>query len=210
MLQDDEGQYINLGHALIFEGSILVYDPQHNIAQWVPVRGASASLAMMELCMANDLSNMVPLPYSKFEPVRLPAPEIVKGVPAGAESNMDSLGVEDSGDEWDKTEVNIWSCCPTPTTKVGPTWAEVHTTVQEEEMLKSRTQLGRILLVDNWLGCGGGGLGQGRRWSAHSGAPVQSIPHSRGSKPGRSDGRIGGRGNYGIICGRGTTSRTCG
>ena len=48
MLQDDEGQYVNLGHALIFEGSMLVYDPQCDIAQWVPVWGASASLTMME------------------------------------------------------------------------------------------------------------------------------------------------------------------
>ena len=37
MLQDDEGQYTNSAHALKFEGSMLIYDPQHNIAQWVPV-----------------------------------------------------------------------------------------------------------------------------------------------------------------------------
>ena len=45
----------------------------------------------------NDLSNMVPSPYSEVEPVRPPSPEIVKGIPAGAESDTDSLGVEDSG-----------------------------------------------------------------------------------------------------------------
>ena len=45
---------------------------------------------------ANDLSNMVPSPYSEFEPVRPLSPEIIKGVPAGAKSDMDSLGVEDS------------------------------------------------------------------------------------------------------------------
>ena len=80
--------------------------------------GASASLTMMELCAANDLSNLVPSPYSEFEPVRPPSPEIIKGVPVGAESNTDSLGVEDSGDEWDKTEVSVWSCCPTPTSSI--------------------------------------------------------------------------------------------
>ena len=138
MLQDDEGQYVNSGHALIFEGSMLVYDRQCNIAQWVPVWGSVCLLTMMELCTVNDLSNIVPSPYSEFEPVRLPSPEIVKGLPAGAESDTDSLGVEDSGDEWDKTEVGVWSCCPTPTTKVGPTWVEVHTTAQEEEMLKKQ------------------------------------------------------------------------
>ena len=49
MLQDDKGQYTNSGHAIIFEGSMLVYDAQRDIAQWVPVRGASAALTMTEL-----------------------------------------------------------------------------------------------------------------------------------------------------------------
>ena len=51
MLQDDKGEYTNSGHAIIFEGSMLVYDPQCDIAQWVPVWGASAALTMTELCM---------------------------------------------------------------------------------------------------------------------------------------------------------------
>ena len=114
---------------------MLVYDPQCDIAQWVPVWGASASLMMTELCMANDLSNMVPLSYSKVEPVRPPSPEIVKGILAGAESDTGSL-VIDSGDEWDKTEVRVWLHCPTVTAKIGPTWVEVHTATQEEEMVK--------------------------------------------------------------------------
>ena len=62
---------------------------------------------MMELCAVNDLNNMVPSPYDGFEPVRLPSPEVFKGIPAGAESDMDSLGVEDSGDEWDKKELGV-------------------------------------------------------------------------------------------------------
>ena len=37
MLQDDKEEYPYSGHALIFEGSMLVYDPQRDIAQWVPV-----------------------------------------------------------------------------------------------------------------------------------------------------------------------------
>ena len=137
MLQDDKGQYPNSGHALIFEGSMLVYDPQHDIVQWVPVWGMSATLTMMELCVANNLNNMVPLPYSEVEPVRPPSPKIVKGIPAGAKSDMDSLAI-DSRDEWDKAEVGVWSCCPTPMAKIGPTWAEVHTAAQEEEVIKKQ------------------------------------------------------------------------
>ena len=38
MLQDDKGEYPHLGRTLIFEGSMLVYDHQRDIAQWVPMR----------------------------------------------------------------------------------------------------------------------------------------------------------------------------
>ena len=57
MLQDDKGQYPHSGHALIFEGSMLVYDPQQDIAQWVPICGTSATLTMPELRVAYDLNN---------------------------------------------------------------------------------------------------------------------------------------------------------
>ena len=137
MLQDDKGEYTNSGCAIIFEGSMLVYDPQCDIAQWVPVWGASAALTMTELCMANDLSNMVPSPNSEAEPVRPPSPKIVKGVLAGAEIDTDS-SVIDSGDEWDKMEVGVWQHCPTLTVKIGPTWVEVHAAMQEEEMIQNR------------------------------------------------------------------------
>ena len=97
MIQDDKGQYANSGHALIFEGSILVYDPQCDTAQWVPVQGMSAALMMTELRMSNDLGNMVPSTHSKVELVRPLSPKIVKGIPAGTESDMSS-SVIDSGD----------------------------------------------------------------------------------------------------------------
>ena len=139
ILQDDEGQYANSAHTLKFEGSMFIYDPQRDIAQWVPVWEASASLTMMELCTANDLNNMMPSPYEGVEPIRQPSPQLVKGIPAGAKSDMDSMEGEDSGDEWDKKESSIWSCCPSPPTKVGPTWVEVHATAQEQEVLDKQT-----------------------------------------------------------------------
>ena len=103
MLQDDKGQYPHSGHAPIFEGYMLVYDPQRDIAQWVPIRGMSATLTMVELHTANDLNNMVLSPSIELELVRPPAPEIVKGIPGGTVSDMNSSAI-DSGDEWDKTE----------------------------------------------------------------------------------------------------------
>ena len=114
---------------------MVVYDLWHDIVKWVPVWGVSASLTMMELGGANDLSNMVPSPYSEVELVRPPSPEIIKGIPVGAKSYTGS-SVIDPGHKWDKMEVRVWSCCPTLTAKIGPTWAEVHATVQEEEIIK--------------------------------------------------------------------------
>ena len=46
MLQNDDGQYSSTAHALKFEGSMFMYDPQRDIVLWVPMRGVSASLTI--------------------------------------------------------------------------------------------------------------------------------------------------------------------
>ena len=103
MLQDDKGEYPHMGRALIFEGSMLVYDPQRDLVQWVPIRGMSGTLTMPELCAAHDLNNMVPLPLSELPAVKPPPIEVMNCIPAGAESDSNS-SFADSGDEWDRTE----------------------------------------------------------------------------------------------------------
>ena len=95
---------------------------------------------MPELCAAYDLNNMVPSPLSELPAAKPPATELLKCIPAGAESDMDS-SIVDSGDEWDKTEAVGLSRSSTPTTKIGPTWADVHAATQEEEMVKSQAPL---------------------------------------------------------------------
>ena len=142
MLQDDKGEYPYSGHALMFEGSMLVYDPQRDIAQWVPVQGTSSTLTMPELRVANDLNNMVPLPLSELPVVKPRSTEIVKCIPAGTESDTNS-SVVNSGDEWDKMETVGPSRSSTPTMKIGPTWADVHAAAQEEEMEKSQAHHGK-------------------------------------------------------------------
>ena len=138
MLQDNKGQYPHSGCTLIFEGSMLVYNPQWDIAQWVPIRGTSATLTMSELRAANDLNNMVPSPSSELEPVKPPSPKIVKGIPGGTKSDTNSL-VIDSGDEWDKTEgVRVFLHCSTLMTKISPTWVEAHAAAREEEVAKNQ------------------------------------------------------------------------
>ena len=111
---------------------------------------------MSELRAANDLNNMVPSPSSELQAVKPPSPEILKCIPAGAESDTNS-SVIDSGDEWDKTEGVGPLQCSTPTTKIGPTWAEVHAAAQEEEMAKSQAPTWEDIMnakptgeVENW------------------------------------------------------------
>ena len=138
MLQDDNEQYPHSGCALIFEGSMLVYDPQRDIAQWVPVHGMSATLTMPELRAAYNLNNFVPSPSSELEPTRPSSTQIVKCILGGTKSDTNS-SVIDSGDEWDKTEgVRVLSCCSTPMSKIGPTWAEVHVAAQEEKVARKQ------------------------------------------------------------------------
>ena len=98
MLQDDKGEYPHSGRALIFKGSMLVYGPQWDIAQWVPIRGTSATLTMSEWCAANDLNNMVPSPIASYQQQ---SQHPLKCVLVGAESDS---SVIDSGDEWIKPE----------------------------------------------------------------------------------------------------------
>ena len=92
---------------------------------------------MPELRVANDLNNMVPLPLSELPAAKPPPTEIMKCILAGTESDTNS-SVMDSRDEWDKTDTVGPSRSSTPTTKIGPTWAEVHAAAQEEEMVKSQ------------------------------------------------------------------------
>ena len=67
---------------------------------------------------------------------------------------MNSLAI-DSGDEWDKMEVGVFPHCPTPMAKIGPTWVEVHAAAcKKMRWSKSRSQHGRILLIDNLPRCG--------------------------------------------------------
>ena len=96
----------------------------------------SATLTMPELRAAHDLNNMVPSPLSELPAAKPPSIEVMKCIPAGKESDTNS-SIVDSGDEWDKTETEGPSRSSTPTTKIGPTWADIHAATQEE-MAKSQ------------------------------------------------------------------------
>ena len=57
---DEEGTYLCMAHSLIFEGSILVYDPTRDEAEWVPTRGVANDLSWVEERMVVTLANFLP------------------------------------------------------------------------------------------------------------------------------------------------------
>ena len=56
---DEEGTYLCVVRGLVFEGSILVYDPARDEAEWVPARGVANNLSWAEERMVVMLANFV-------------------------------------------------------------------------------------------------------------------------------------------------------
>ena len=57
---DEEGTYLCVVRALVFEGSILAYNPARDEAEWVPTRGVTNDLSWVEERSAVALANYVP------------------------------------------------------------------------------------------------------------------------------------------------------
>ena len=57
---DEEGTYLCAVQALVFEGSILAYNPTRDKAEWVPARGITNDLSWAEERSAVPLANFVP------------------------------------------------------------------------------------------------------------------------------------------------------
>ena len=55
------GEFVCMARGLLFEDSILIYDPTCNEAEWIPVRGMEEDLSQVEEASTRELSNMVPL-----------------------------------------------------------------------------------------------------------------------------------------------------
>ena len=53
------GAFICFTRGLVFEGSVLTYDPTTNQAEWVPMRGMAADLLLVEERLALALGNLV-------------------------------------------------------------------------------------------------------------------------------------------------------
>ena len=57
---DEEGTYLCAVRALVFEGSILAYNPARDKAKWVPTHGIANDLSWAEERSAVALANFVP------------------------------------------------------------------------------------------------------------------------------------------------------
>ena len=57
---DEEGTYLCAAWALVFEGSVLAYNPARDEAEWVPARGIANDLSWAEEGSAVVLANYVP------------------------------------------------------------------------------------------------------------------------------------------------------
>ena len=57
---DEEGTYLCTTWALVFEGSVLVYNPARDEAEWVPTRSITNDLSWVEERSAVALANYVP------------------------------------------------------------------------------------------------------------------------------------------------------
>ena len=68
-----DGEFLGYVQGLLYKGTILMYNPTMNKAEWAPVHSSVKSLTPMEQASATDLCNMVPCsPTRSWESPQLP------------------------------------------------------------------------------------------------------------------------------------------
>ena len=110
---DEEGTYLCAAWAIVFEGSILAYNPARDEVEWVPACSIANDLSWMEESSAVALANFVPcLPQEVARIARLGAHCLVSW-PDDSSSEEEDDGqaeeeedgqVEEEEDEWQEEE----------------------------------------------------------------------------------------------------------
>ena len=91
------GTYLCMVRALVFEGSILAYNPTKNEVEWIPVCGLTNDLTWAEERSAMALANYVPhIPEEAAQITRLGACQLV-GWPTDSSTSEE----EEEEEEWD-------------------------------------------------------------------------------------------------------------
>ena len=100
------GTYLCIASALVFEGSILAYNPAKNEAEWVPVRGLANDLTWAEERSAVALANYVPhIPNEAARIVGLGAHQLVSWP---EDSSMSEEGEEVEDPKLPTTDTEEW------------------------------------------------------------------------------------------------------
>ena len=55
---EPSGEFVGVAQGLLFEGSVLAYDPATHVMEWIPVWGTINDLSPMENTSAQELSNI--------------------------------------------------------------------------------------------------------------------------------------------------------
>ena len=101
---DEVGTYLCVAWVLVFEGSILVYNPAWDEAEWVPIRGITNDLSWAEEKSAVVLVNYVPcIPQEVARIARLGA-HCLMSWPNDSSSQEEEKEDEQEEEEEDKQE----------------------------------------------------------------------------------------------------------
>ena len=107
---DEEGAYLCMVHALIFEGSVLVYNPTRDEAEWVPTRGVANDLSWVEERMAVALANFVPHTPQEVDHIRELGTHHLLAWTNDSSSSEEEEGkqMQEEGDKDEHKEVEGW------------------------------------------------------------------------------------------------------
>ena len=104
---DEEGAYLCVARALVFEGSILAYNPTRDEAEWVPARGVANNLSWAEERSAVALANYVPCILHKVDHITELGAHRLVGWPddsSSEEEDDEQMEEEDGEQEGDVPE----------------------------------------------------------------------------------------------------------
>ena len=102
---DEAGTYLCAAWTLVFEGSVLVYNPARDEAEWVPAHGIASDLSLVEEKSAVALANFVPrIPQEAARIARLGARHLMSWPDSSFSSQEDEEGDEQEEVEEGKQE----------------------------------------------------------------------------------------------------------
>ena len=102
---DEKGIYLCVAWALVFDGSVLAYNPARDEVEWVPARGVANDLSWVEERSAVALANFVPcIPQEVTRISRLEAHCLVSWADDSSSEEEDNGQAEGEEGEWEEED----------------------------------------------------------------------------------------------------------